>query len=735
MFESRNRPFAPALAAALAGIVLGGCHASSEGPESPPPPTEVATANFKLDLATSTLVVPYPYDLYFAIPGAPADGTLNLPTVPWRSAAVQSAMNALDGWSTNSAIDTSFSLPIDPSSISGSTVKIIKLWLDPATKAPATNPNYLPVDATSPVAGVLAYGTDFTADVSPDVDSAGKFLRIIPKKPLAASQGPAANAGGPNAGKVLNVGYLVVLTNGLKSTDGQSMGADKLYADFKAAPTPTPTVCSTSTDIAVKLTCLTKAHLGIAQKVGIDPASVILSWSFSTQSVDDVLAATVAKATPQPTLIVPTGVTTKAVGAAGKADIYVGSTTLPYYLTPPANANDSASVLTKFWTAAGGANLTMFNPSPAKVADVTVPLLVTIPNATSTCSGKPAGGWPVVIFQHGVTNDRTFALPVADAYANACFIVVSMDLPLHGITVPYDPNPLNPNPLSKLSCAGTTVNPACLGAKERTFDIDIQNNTTGAAGKDGVIDPSGGLNGLTYFNLSSPLTWRDNMRQSEVDLGNLTKSVPGLAIASPAGTIPVGVDPTQIHFLAHSIGAMVGGVHVHFSNDTRTAALANPGGPISLIAQEPGYFGDIAKKLIGASATPGSWAYNLIFRDLQAALDAADPYNHVKNAAQMHPLLLFEVQNDQTIPNSSTNALISAAGLTKAKTIGPNAVAPGAGRYTLFTQGYHGTLLSPSVSAAATAEMQRQAVLYAASASAPGGPFVTLTNPAVLDLN
>ena len=725
MFESRNRPFAPALAAALAGIVLGGCHASSEGPESPPPPTEVATAYFKLDLATSTLVVPYPYDLYFAIPGAPADGTLNLPTVPWRSAAVQSAMNALDGWSTNSAIDTSFSLPIDPASIGPNTVKIIKLWLDPATKAPATNPNYLPVGATSPVAGVLAYGTDFTADVSPDIDSAGKFLRIIPKKPLAASQGPAANAGGPNAGKVLNVGYLVVLTNGLKSTDGQSMGADKLYADFKAAPTPTN--CSTTTDIAVKLTCLTKAHLGIAQAVGIDPASIILSWSFSTQSVDDVLAATVAAATPQPTLIVPTGLTTQAVGAAGKADIYVGSTKLPYYLTPPANANDSASVLTKFWTAAGGANLTMFNPSPAKVTDVTVPLLVTIPNASSSCPGKPAGGWPVVVFQHGVTNDRTFALPVADAYANACFIVVSMDLPLHGIT----------NTASPLYC--TPAKPQCLGATERTFNIDIQNNTTGAAGKDGVIDPSGGKDGLTYFNLSSPMTWRDNMRQSEVDLGNLTKSVPGLAIASPTGTTPVGVDPTQIHFLAHSIGAMVGGVHVHFSNDTRTAALANPGGPLMLIAQEPGYFGDIAKKLIGASATPGSWAYNLVFRDLQAALDAADPYNHVKNAAAMHPLLLFEVQNDQTIPNSSTNALISAAGLTKAKTIGPNAVAPGAGRYTLFTQGYHGTLLDPSkdpkASAAATVEMQRQAVLYAASASAPGGPFVTLTNPTVLDLN
>jgi pimeloyl-ACP methyl ester carboxylesterase len=456
---------------------------------------------------------------------------------------------------------------------------------------------------------------------------------------------------------------------------------------------------------------------------GVDPANVIASWWFSTQSVDDVLAATVAKATPQPTLIVPTGLTTKAANPAlpGKADIYVGSTKLPYYLTPPANANDSTSVLTKYWTAAGGANLTMFNPSPLKVADVTVPLLVTMPNATSKCAAKPAGGWPAVVFQHGITNNRTFSLAVADAYADACFIVVSMDLPLHGIT----------DTTSPFYC--TPAKPQCLGATERTFNIDIQNNTTGKAGKDGLIDPAGGKDGLTYFNFFNPLVFRDNLRQSEVDLGNLTKSVAGLAFASTTGTTPVGVDPTQIHYLGHSIGAIVGGAHVHFSNDTRTAVLASPGGPISLVAQDSAYYGPVAKALVGASAAPGSYNYNMTFRDIQTVLDAGDSYNHVKSAAAMHPLLMFEVKDDQTIPNSSTNALIAAAGLTKAKAIGPNPV--GAGAYTLFTKGDHGTLLNPAASLAATAEMQKQAVLFGATAAQPGGPFVVITDPTVLDLN
>jgi len=731
MFESRNRPFAPALAAALAGIVLGGCHASSDGPESPPPPTEVAVANF----SDVTGRVPYPFDFFFS---GTTDLTLNIPATLAAFHGFASSVNALDGWSTNAAIDTSFTLPIDPASISDGSVKIIELWVDPTTKAPTTNANYLPpppypVPQLPMFSRVLKYGTDFTADVSPDVDSAGKFLRIIPKKPLTASRGPAANNGGPNAGKVLNVGYVVVLTNGLKAIDGQAFKADTVYASVKP-----PANCATLEVKYQGLCAVTQGHLGIAKAVtGVDPANVIVSWWFSTQSVDDVLAATVGKATPQPTLIVPTGLTTQAVNPAlGKANIYVGSTKLPYYLTPPANANDSASVLTKYWTAAGAPpagldptsrNLTMFNPSPLKVADVTVPLLVTMPNATSGCpytlAAPPPGGWPVVIFQHGITQNRTNALAIADSYASACFIVAAIDLPLHGIT----------DTTSPFYC--TPAKAQCLGATERTFNIDIQNNTTGAAGKDGIIDASGGKNGLTYFNFFNPLVFRDNLRQSEVDLGNLTKSIAGLAIASTTGTVAVGINATQIHYLGHSQGAIVGGAHVHFSNDTRTAVLANPGGPITLVAQDSAFYGPVAKALVGASAAPGSYNFNMTFRDVQAVLDAGDPYNHIKSAAEMHPLLLFSVANDQTIPNSATNALIAAAGLKKAKAIGPNPVGPGSGAYTLFTKGDHGTLLNPAASAAATTEMQKQAVLFGATAAQPGGPFVVITDPTVLDLN
>jgi hypothetical protein len=512
------------------------------------------------------------------------------------------------------------------------------------------------------------------------------------------------------------------------------MGASTLYESFKSAPVN----CSTITDATLNRLCLlTKAHLGIAQlATGTSPDSVILTWSFSTQSIDDVLDVISKITTPKQTVIVPSGLTTAAIGAAGKADIYVGSTQLPYYLTPPASATDSAAVLTKFWTAAGPSqvpgidatsrNLTMFNPVPAVVAPVTVPIVASIPNGNSACPGKPTDGWPVAIVQHGITGNRGQALTMADAYADACFIVVAMDLPLHGI-VQGDPT------FGALYCSPAL--PQCIGATERTFDVDLVNNTTGAAPGDGKVDGSG----THFINLTSPATGRDNLRQAEADLIQLTKSIPGLA--TPAGL--VGVDPTRISYTGLSLGGIVGGSHIHFVNDLRTATLAVPGGVITRLLLDSDTFGPRIKRGVTASAAENSFNYNLFFRDFQAVIDSGDPINHIKDATAMHPVHLIKVLNDTVVPNSATDRLIAQGGMRQLVDVGPNPVGPndgvndnadGAG-FSFFTQGSHGSLFDPTASLAATVEMQRQTVLFGATAVQPGGPFVIITDPTVLDLD
>ena len=149
--------------------------------------------------------------------------------------------------------------------------------------------------------------------------------------------------------------------------------------------------------------------------------------------------------------------------------------------------------------------LTRFNPAPVPTETLQVPILVTVPNANSVPQGiEPAGGWPVLIFEHGILRNRTDMLAVADSFADSGFMVVAIDLPLHGLTDPTSPlYASGTNPLySGLSLPAT-------GSIERTFDLDVLNNTTGTAGPDGQIVPSG----ANFINLTSVLTTRDNLRR------------------------------------------------------------------------------------------------------------------------------------------------------------------------------------------------------------------------------
>jgi len=751
MLEVKTRLVAPALMA-LAAAVVAGCSASQDGPKYPPKATEAAIARFEIDPAKGSLYAPHPADPVFFV--GSTDGTLNLPSIAYRAASIQAGLNALDGWSPSATLSTGFTLPIDPATVNASTVKIVKVYLNPLNKAPVdvTQPDqvaaYLPTGwplAQGPIAGVLTFGTDFTASVDDSIDSNGKFLKITPLKPFDFSKGPVLTGG-----KIFNMGYIVIVTNGLKSTDGQTYVADAQYSGFRSAPPD----CSTITEATQKLLCqFWKPQFSIAQAIGVAPDSMIVSWSFSTQSVDDTFAYISATATAKPTLIVPAYnaglgriLTTHDANAGlqGKADIYVGSTVLPYYLTvPPARAADGSNVKaisdainTKFWTAAGPSpvpgidaasrNLTMFNWAPAKTADVTVPILVTVPRigagaGFSACPGMPPGGWPVAIVQHGITGDRSQALAMADAFADQCFIVVSMDLPLHGITATSATNPL-----TGFHCFAPPAapNPACLGAVERTFDVDL----AAPAGNDS--------SGAYFINLTSPLTGRDNLREAEADLIQLTRSVPGLTVAAaapgslPAG--PAGVDATRVSYVGLSLGAIVGGTHAHFNNDTRSVALSVPGGVITRLLLDSAAFGPSIKAGVGASLTPGSFAFNLFFRDFQAIIDSGDPINHIKDTKNMHPTLLFKVLNDGVVPNSATDRLITAGSLVKLTTPGLNPVAAGTGYWTFFKIGSHGTLFDPTASLPATQEMQAEAIGFSVSGGA--AVPVGLMSTDVLDL-
>jgi pimeloyl-ACP methyl ester carboxylesterase len=347
---------------------------------------------------------------------------------------------------------------------------------------------------------------------------------------------------------------------------------------------------------------------------------------------------------------------------------------------------------------------------PLKTSDRTIPIFVTRPNV----GVRPPNGWPIAIFQHGLTRNRVDAVAIADAFAQAGFVVVSIDLPLHGI--------------------GATSSAAAfrMAGIERTFDLDVSNNQTLAPGPDGVVDGSG----QNFVNLSSLLTTRDNLRQGAVDLLTLTRALAGLELT---GDTTPDADLTRIHFVGHSLGSIVGGVYATVGASVRSASLLMTGGGVAQTIVDSPTFGPAIKNALAAQGLiEGTTLYNQFLRDAQTAVDAGDPINYFSALLTAKPVHVTQVNGDTVVPNSSTQRLIaagvSATGaplIRKVSAAGPNPTQPqpGNGGYVNFTAGNHGTIIDPTASLAATQEMQSQVVQFAAS----NGAAIVITNTTVIE--
>jgi len=240
------------------------------------------------------------------------------------------ALNTLDGFSTTAYTTTSFSRAHRPGDHHG--------FDGAGDRAEHGGPEYPEFDGTGEPRAVVRH--DFKAEVSPDLDSHGKILRITPLKPFKYSKGAKG------------YGYLFVVTNGLRSTGGEAAVPDDLYANSKAAPSCSVLPPGTAQGICA----LVKGQLFLAGLVGINANDVVVSWSYTTQSVDDTFEALAATVGPQALAaqLVP-----GAKSPLGAADLFVGTLQVPYYSKVPANANDR-SILSSFWLSATPPPATLF---------------------------------------------------------------------------------------------------------------------------------------------------------------------------------------------------------------------------------------------------------------------------------------------------------------------------------------------------------------------------------------
>jgi pimeloyl-ACP methyl ester carboxylesterase len=265
----------------------------------------------------------------------------------------------------------------------------------------------------------------------------------------------------------------------------------------------------------------------------------------------------------------------------------------------------------------------------------------------------------------------------------------------------------------------------------------LSDNTTGAPGPDGLVDSSGSY----FINLPSLLTSRDNIRQAVADLLVLARALPSARYSSVGAA---DFDGSRISLVGQSLGGIIGTVFMGVQPDTGIALLNVPGGGIARLLEASPTFGPRIRDGLGAQGlSPGTPDYDAFFGAAQTVIDSADPINWALAAnGSLLPskrLLLQEVVGggevlpDQVIPNavagaplSGTEPLIRVLGL--ATITQTTQSAEGIRGAVRFTQGDHGSLLSPVASPAATAEMQGEM----ASLLVSQGAAVQISNPSVI---
>lgn len=626
-------------------------------------------------------VLPFPNNLFFA---NSEDGTLNIPISPLADQTLanpQVALNQQDGFSTTSPIVTSVSEALDQATLRlGETVRVFEV-----------NTLALPVEGTTPAqragarSAITSSIVELTDATKLSVVESNNQLILIPREPLKPS-----------------TSYMVVLTDGIQDNQGNAMQRSLIYGLLQGD-------VPLENESLEALRGIVGSHSAVlTTQLGINTDNVVLTWVFTTQSTRDVLQAVKDNSTPSSLVLVATGVNTQQADERlqGKADVFIGSLDLPYYLTAVGDDNNPLPALNGFWKNAAdnipGATDSNDIPdyAPVETTRVNVPVLMSVPNTNSAGGGDmPGNGWPVTVFQHGITGDRSNMLAIADAMADAGRAVIAIDMPMHGLT-----------DATSLIHADNNA----LGTTERTFGIDVvtEDAETGSSvpGADGVTDSSG----RHFYNLANLANTRDNIRQAIADLFVLTEN---LATATNAD---IRLDASNLTFIGHSLGAIVGTTMLSYENRFQAATLGMPGGGIAQLLANSQRFGPVISSGLAANGVEtGSAAFNQFITAAQTMIDSGDPINHASTLAAdgTTRLHLIEVIGDTVIPNSvataplsGTEPLIALLGLPSVdQTVTDSNAA------VRFTEGGHSSLLSPAASLAATVEMQRQTASFAAS--------------------
>ncbi|RKI33684.1 hypothetical protein D7Y27_34385 [Corallococcus sp. AB004] len=645
-------------------------------------------------------IIPFPNDLLRVPATATAPAHLNfpVPTTPGLQQDLFTGLNTLDGFSTTGAIVTENG---DAQGVLDGTM------FREASDGPAPR-----VDAASLAAGVkffklsnLDKGTkpdvapclvEKSGDCGTSVGAAGivdvpQQLQIVPKAPLdGATQ------------------YGAVLTTDLKDTKGRNVAPGTAFALMRLAnpvfANGKSTISSVPDALAQALEPVRAAHkpfFDALAAAGLPRSKVALGWSFTTQSTTSVLQQLYTlpggvygtPAAPSSVFNITSQVKA-AMAGAGFASTNVGAVhevraNTPWLLTGP------------FGTL-----------NPAEPRPTRYPFMLFTP-----ATAAPATGWPVLVFGHGLTSNRTAVLGVANKLTGAGYAVVAMDAVYHGERTSCVGSATVLGTTGSVGDDGACANPAnqrcetspaspsygrCVARTEAArADCSAAVLPAGVPADvfcSNVVSPSQGqcmadnkceggdftrnaqgipaISGWNFLNLGNLFTTRDNFRHHVVDFSQFLRVLASAELSTAVGS---KLDAAQVDYVGQSLGGILGTMSTAVSPRVHRSVLNVAGGNLAGVlltapafeAQRNAFLGSLAS----AGVTPGSPAFDTFIGLANTILDPADARNYAyllennaaaPTSATEHRAFIQYIEGDQVIPNANTLALINAANRTDA---------------------------------------------------------------------
>jgi hypothetical protein len=533
--------------------------------------------------AASTKLTPFPSNRYTRSDAASATGRLLAITPETTSDPLFAAyptivqqLNEQDGFSVAGGVVAHFSGPIDRASVERTIDEFH------GAKAPFL---LLDIDPASPEKGasrgLVTRYFDSPSDDGPG-DNAVMAQPATPLRPRTT--------------------YLFVATDAIRDADGAAVG-----------PSAATSALLVGQQTGEYEDSVRAALPLLAEKEGVTAEHVVLASVFTTGSVHDgtFAMAKALRASEPPSLVGELVQTQKGSGTDHRI-AFKGSLTAPEWRRPAPDGR---------WDMSSG--------SPALQGTVNLEFLLAFSDRDQV------GPRPVVVFGHGLGDDKSSTYAAARWLAGVGVAVIGIDAPEHGSRATGD-------------FGGDMVKTALA-----FFSIDLKERA---------------------FNLERGC---DNLRQMSSDQLQVVRALKG-ALSTldvlPAGA-PDGVpdlDTSRVLYLGQSFGAILGSTPVALAPEFQGAVLNVGGDGLTTIMFESPLFKLLLDGLFAPGTPTGDKAR--LLAAAQGLVDPGDPLNYaryvtleaapVADGWKPRSVLLQQVKNDQLVPAASTARLARALGLT-----------------------------------------------------------------------